>query len=85
MSEDILKSEKLKEAFKNVMTAVEDIPNSEVIKCDVPFLVINDPKEGNLSCFAKGKVIDIANVLAMTARKYPDILKALKIAILMAE
>jgi hypothetical protein len=84
MSEEILKSEKLKEAFENVMKAVKDIPAFEIIEGNTLFLVINN-RDGLPSLSAKGKVIDIAGVPAMAAIKYPDILKALKAAVLMAE
>jgi hypothetical protein len=83
LSEEILKSEKMKEAFENVMTAVKDIPTSEIKEGDTLFLVTSDM--GKSTCFAKGKVIAIAGGLAMAAIKHPDILKALKAAVLMAE
>jgi hypothetical protein len=83
MSEDILKSEKLKEAFKKVVKAVEDIPASEVTEGNALFLVINNMGKGSLS--AIGKMIDIVNVLAMVAIDNSDMLKILKAAVLMAE
>jgi hypothetical protein len=83
MSEEVLKSEKLKEALKNVMTAVEDIPASEIIEGNALFPVISDMGKGSLSVMGKG--IDIADVLAMTAIDNSDILKMLKTAVLTAE
>jgi hypothetical protein len=83
MSEEILKSEKLKEAFKKVVKAVEDIPASEIKDGNALFLVISDMGKGSLS--AMGKMIDIVNVLAMVAIDNSDMLKILKAAVLMAE
>jgi hypothetical protein len=62
MSGEILKSEKMKEAFENVMSAVKDILTSEIKEGDTLFLVTSDMGKG--TCFAKGKVIDIAGGLA---------------------
>jgi hypothetical protein len=76
-------SEKLKEAFKKVVKAVEDIPASEIKEGNALFLAISDM--GKCSLSAMGKGIDIADVPAMTAIDNSDILKLLKAAVLTAE